>query len=252
MGVAFTCSIDDGYPSDMKMAELLHKHGLNGTFFVPVKNREGFEVVSPTQMREISRHFEIGSHTFEHCYLNSLDLLQARYQVIEGKKRLEDLLGTGIAGFCYPGGKHRQRDVGIVKAAGFKYARTVMNLRFDAGDKPFEMPTTVQFYPHDSTVYLRNFATSGDWLKRHEGLRLAVHYQYWIDRLYALFDYACTRGGAFHLWGHSKEIDELNAWREMDRFLAYVSGRTAAPDRLNNEQLAARYYLAAADEKLAA
>lgn len=251
MGVAFTCSVDDGYPSDMKMAELLHKHGLNATFFVPVKNREGFEVVSPAQIREIARYFEIGSHTFEHCYLNHLDPVQARYQITEGKRQLEDLLGAAIAGFCYPGGKRRQRDIENVKEAGFSYARTVMNLRFDVGDKPFEMPTTVQFYPHDSTVYLRNFALSGCWLKRHEGLRLAVQYQYWIDRLYALFDYACERGSAFHLWGHSKEVDDLNAWRELDRFLAYVASKVALPDRLNNEQLATRQFLIGG-QKLAA
>ncbi|MDB5770969.1 MAG: hypothetical protein JWM42_1343 [Burkholderia sp.] len=251
MGVAFTCSVDDGYPSDVKMAALLHKHGLNATFFVPVRNSEGFDVVSPAQLREIARHFEIGSHTFEHCYLNLLDPVQARYQVNEGKNRLEDMLGAAIAGFCYPGGKHRQRDIETVKQAGFKYARTVTNLRFDAGDKPFEMPTTVQFYPHDSRVFYRNFASCGDWMKRHEGLRVAIQYRYWIDRLYALFDHACEHGSAFHLWGHSKEIDDLRAWRELDRFLAYVARNIAMPDRLNNEQLAARCYVTC-DEQLAA
>jgi peptidoglycan/xylan/chitin deacetylase (PgdA/CDA1 family) len=248
MGVAFTCSVDDGYPSDMKMAELLQKHGLNATFFIPVRNREGFDVVSPSQIREIARSYEIGSHTFDHCYLNNVDAVQARYQIIEGKKRLEDMLGAEIAGFCYPGGKHRHRDIGVLKEAGFKYARTVANLRFDVGDKPYEMPTTVQFYPHESRVYLRNFASSGDWLKRHEALRLAVHHQHWVDRLYALFDYACKRGGAFHLWGHSMEIDELNAWPELDRFFAHVASRVPPPDRLNNEQLAARYFLIGAEQ----
>jgi peptidoglycan/xylan/chitin deacetylase (PgdA/CDA1 family) len=242
MAIAFTCSIDDGHPSDMKMAELLNKHGLNGTFFVPLKNREGFDVMSRAQIREIGRQFEIGSHTYDHCYLNHVDLAEARYQIIEGKRQLEDLLGAGISGFCYPGGKRRQKDVEIIKAAGFRYARTVMNLCFDAGANPFEMPTTIQFYPHDRGVYLRNFAESGNWLKRQDGLRLAVQHEYWIDRLYALFDHACKRGNSFHLWGHSREIDELAAWRELDRFLAYAASKVAARDRLNNRQFAARYF----------
>lgn len=243
MRVAFTCSVDDGYPADMRMAELLQKYALNGTFFIPVNNREGFEVLSPTQVRELGRYFEIGSHTFDHCYLSNLDLPQARFQVVEGKKQLEDMLSGPIAGFCYPGGKHRQREIDLVKAAGFKYARTVMNLCFEAGDKPFEMPTTVQFYPHDSTVFLRNFAASGNWLKRHEGLRVAVQHQYWIDRLYALFDHACEHGGAFHLWCHSKEVEDLDAWRELECFLAYVASKVAMSDRLNNAQLAARQFV---------
>jgi peptidoglycan/xylan/chitin deacetylase (PgdA/CDA1 family) len=251
MRIVFTCSIDDGYPADMRIAELLHKYGLNATFFIPVNNREGFDVLSPPQVRELGRYFEIGSHTFDHCYLSYLDLSQAHFQVVEGKRRLEDMLGARVAGFCYPGGKHRQRDIDLVRGAGFKYARTVMNLRFDAGDKPFEMPTTVQFYPHVSTVFLRNFAASGNWLRRHEGLRVAVQHQYWIDRLYALFDYACEHGGAFHLWCHSKEVEDLDAWHQFDRFLAYVASRVALPDRLNNAQLAARQF-DPASEKLAA
>jgi peptidoglycan/xylan/chitin deacetylase (PgdA/CDA1 family) len=242
MSIAFTCSIDDGHPSDLKMANLLSKHGLNGTFFVPIKNREGPPVMSRGQIREIGRRFEIGSHTYDHCFLKNVDLTEAHYQITEGKKRLEDLLGRAVTGFCYPGGKYRQGDADMVKAAGFGYARTTMNLCFDAGDNPFEMPTTVQFYPHDRNVYLRNFARFGKWMERRNGLRIAVQHKDWIERLYAMFDHAASRGGSFHLWGHSKDIDQLNAWREMDRFLGHVASRVAPEQRLSNEQLAARYF----------
>jgi peptidoglycan/xylan/chitin deacetylase (PgdA/CDA1 family) len=242
MGVAFTCSIDDGYPSDMKLAELLDKHDLNGTFFVPVRNREGFDVMSHAQIREVARRFEVGSHTYDHCYLDNVDFAEAHYQITEGKRELEHVLGAEIRGFCYPGGKHRQRDIEIVRDAGFRYARTVMNLCFDAGDKPFEMPTTMQFYPHGRAVYLRNFAESGHWFKRQQGLRLAFQHHDWIERLYALFEHACEHGSAFHLWAHSKEVDELDAWLQLDQFLAHVASRIAIGDRLNNEQLAARCY----------
>jgi peptidoglycan/xylan/chitin deacetylase (PgdA/CDA1 family) len=242
MGVVFTCSVDDGYPLDMRMAELLSKHRLNGSFFMPIRNSEGFEVLSDTQIREIGARFEVGSHTYSHCYLNRVGITEARSQIMEGKKQLEDVLGKAIAGFCYPGGKHRQRDVELVKAAGFTYARTTMNLCFDPGAEPFEMPTTVQFYPHDRAVYFRNFAASGSWLKRLDGLRLAVRHRQWIVRLYALFDYGCQHGGTFHLWAHSKDIDELGAWQEFDRFLYYVATRVPIQDRLSNEQLAKRTF----------
>jgi peptidoglycan/xylan/chitin deacetylase (PgdA/CDA1 family) len=244
MAVAFTCSIDDGHPTDLKVAELLDKHGLNGSFFVPVKNHQGADVMSPSQIREVGSRFEIGSHTYSHCFLRDVGRAEARYQIVQGKQRLEDMLGKKVGGFCYPRGQYRQRDVELVKSAGFRYARTTMNLCFDAGDDPFEMPTTVQFYPHPRSLYLRNFAAGGGWLKRREGLRLAVRHPHWTDRLRALFDHAMERGGAFHLWGHSREIDRLDAWRELDDFLAYVSARVAARDRLNGAQLAARYFVA--------
>ena len=242
MSVAFTCSIDDGHPSDLKMADLLSKHGLNGTFFVPIKNREGPAVMSHAEIRDLSRQFEIGSHTYDHCFLKSVDLTEAHYQITEGQKQLEDLLGRKVAGFCYPGGKYRQGDADMVKAAGFRYARTTMNLCFEPGDNAFEMPTTMQFYPHDRNVYIRNFARSGNWLERQHGLRLAIRHKNWIDRLYAMFDHAVNRSGSFHLWGHSKDIDALNAWSEMDRFLAHVASSVAPQNRLSNEQLAARYF----------
>lgn len=240
MGPVFTCSIDDGHPSDMKTADLLHKHGLNGTFFIPIRNCEGDAVISDAQIRDLGRRFEVGSHTFDHRYLKKVDIWQAYHQIADGKKRLEDLLGGPVSGFCYPGGRYCRRDVELVKACGFGYARTTMNLCFEAGSRPFEMPTTVQFYPHDRAVYIRNFVGSGYWHKRMEGLRLAVANENWIKRLYAMFDYACRHGATFHLWGHSKQVDELNAWHDLDAFLRHVAARVEAPDRVNNEQLAAR------------
>jgi len=240
MGPVFTCSIDDGHPSDMKTAELLHKHGLNGTFFIPIRNCEGDAVLSDVQIRELGRHFEIGSHTYDHCYLKKVDIWQSYHQIADGKKELEDLLGFRINGFCYPGGRYSRRDVDLVKACGFVYARTTMNLCFDIGSELYEMPTALQFYPHDRAVYLRNFTASGNWRKRMDGLQIALRHGNWIRRLYAMFDHACRHGATFHLWWHSKQIDELNAWHDIDAFFRHVTNRVAVADRVSNEQLAAR------------
>jgi peptidoglycan/xylan/chitin deacetylase (PgdA/CDA1 family) len=240
MGPVFTCSIDDGHPSDMKTAELLHKHGLSGTFFVPIRNCEGDAVLSDAEIRELGRAFEIGSHTYDHRYLKKVDIWQAYHQINDGKKYLEDVLGASVNGFCYPGGRYGARDVELVRACGFTYARTTMNLCFDAGNRPYEMPTTVQFYPHSRAVYLRNFAGSGNWMKRLDGLQIALAHADWTSRLFAMFEYACRHGGTFHLWGHSKQFDELNAWPQLDAFFAHVATRVVRHDRLSNEQLAAR------------
>ncbi len=242
MGLVFTCSIDDGHPLDLKAAELLDKHGLKATFFVPIKNREGSNVMSRQSLVELARRFEIGSHTHDHYYLKNLDVRRTYYQIAEGKKQLEDMLGNEVTGFCYPGGKYRRKDIDLVKACGFSYARTTVNLCLDPGNQPYEMPTTVQFYPHERSVYVRNFIKSGHWVARLRPLQVAVQYPDWIERLYALFDHACEHGVAFHLWGHSKQIDELRAWRELDAFFSYVSGRVALDQRLTNSELAKRTY----------
>jgi peptidoglycan/xylan/chitin deacetylase (PgdA/CDA1 family) len=234
----FTCSIDDGHPSDLKAAALLDKHGLQATFYVPVRNREGPPVMNAQQLRELATRFEIGSHTLDHCYLRDVHMLQARRQIREGKRRLEDMLGRPVMGFCYPGGKYRRQHIALVKEAGFRYARTTMNLCFDVGTGLFEMPTTIQFYPHGRSVYLRNFVRGGSYAKRAAGVRIALGQGDWIARLHALADHALERNGVFHLWAHSKDIDDLDAWHHFDRFLAHVSTRVGAAQRLDNHTLA--------------
>jgi peptidoglycan/xylan/chitin deacetylase (PgdA/CDA1 family) len=237
MTVMFTCSIDDGHPSDMKMAALLNKHKLKGTFYIPIKNREGAPVMTHAQMREIARQFELGSHTYDHCFLNSVDRQQAYFQILEGKQELEDILGSGVEGFCYPGGKYRREHIDLVRRAGFHYARTTMNLCFAAGGNRFEMSTTCQFYPHPRSVYARNFVRSGKWLERCSGLTLALAQENWINRIHALFDYACEQGTVFHLWAHSGDIDKLDAWQELDDFFSYVDARTSLQGRVDNSEL---------------
>ena len=175
----------------------------------------------PAQLREIATRFEIGSHTYDHCYLKNITPQQARFQVEHGKQCLEDLLGAAIPGFCYPGGQYRPQHIDIVKSAGFQYARTSANLCFDIGKNLFEMGTTIQFYPHSKFTYLRNFARAGRWCVRHDALRLALIQKNWIERIICLFDWAHKHELPFHLWAHSWEIDELNAWDELDKFLAH-------------------------------
>jgi peptidoglycan/xylan/chitin deacetylase (PgdA/CDA1 family) len=243
MTATFTCSIDDGYPSDLRIADLLSRHGLNATFYIPIKNREGYPVMSPTQIREIGSTFEIGSHTYDHCFLNSVSMSQARYQVMEGKKVLEDILGKDVSGFCYPGGKYRSEHIDLVKQAGFRYARTTTNLCFDAGKSRFEIPTTCQFYPHKKAVYLRNFVRSMHWNQRHAGLRVVLQKDSWFDRMTALLEHACQHESVFHLWLHSHNIDDLNLWSDLDTFFQQVAAQVDAKQRLNNAQFAARSFM---------
>ena len=238
MGTVFTFSTDDGHPSDLKVAELLGKHRLNGTFYVPIHNSEGRPTMSQGQLRRIARHFEVGSHTVDHRYLYSVSAAEAKRQIDEGKTQLEDMLGEPVFGFCYPGGKYRRLHQRLVQGAGFTYARTTTNLCFDTDYSRFELPTTIQFYPHTKAVYWRNFALAGNWGRRHAGLRLALQHHCWIARMYALFDHACLYNGTFHMWAHSYEIDQLDGWGALDQFFRHVARRVEQSNVLNNHQVA--------------
>jgi len=55
-----------------------------------------------------------------------------------------------------------------------------------------------------------------------------------ISRLRAALDYVCNRGGIFHLWGHSWEIEEFGGWALLDDFLRYAADRILPARRFDN------------------
>src|SRR5262249_26496051 len=56
-----TTSWDDGHPLDLRVADLLARHGLRGTFYVP-RTAEN-PTMTARQVRELSGTFEVGGHT---------------------------------------------------------------------------------------------------------------------------------------------------------------------------------------------
>ncbi len=231
-------SIDDGHPADLRMADLLMRHGMRATFYIPMRNGEGPPVLTPGAIRELARHFEIGSHTLDHRFLKRLNVLEALAQIQEGKTALEELLGKKVEGFCYPGGKYRPLHIKMVQSAGFSYARTTKNLFLSAGIKRYELPTTLQFYPHSRSIMMRNFISQGDWNQRRTALNVIGYEADWLNRLYLLVDYAARSGRVCHLWCHSLDIDKLGLWKRLDALLRFATQRYAASQRVDNSQLA--------------
>ena len=233
----FTSSWDDGHPLDAQVAELLSRHGFQGTFYVPLSNREGLPVMPPGEMRSLGQGFEIGSHTIDHCYLKTVDAAEARRQIVEGKTRLEQILGHRVSGFCYPGGhrtlEHRQ----MVADAGFDYARTIESFYRTLPADPFRMPTTTQFYPHRRVVQVRNFIMCDEWGRNLDLFFISMGRGNFISRLQAMLDHVCLHGGGFHLWGDSWELEAFDGWRQLDSFLRYAAGHIAAERRLNNHEV---------------
>ncbi len=232
----FTTSWDDGHPLDARVADLLSLHGFQGTFYVPLSNREGLPVMPPGEMRRLAQGFEIGSHTIDHCYLKTVDATEARRQIVGGKNQIEQILGRGVSGFCYPGGHgtlaHRQ----MVVDAGFDYARTNVGFHRELTTDRFLMPTTMQYYPHGRTVLVGNFIMRGDWGRRKDVFSIA-----WtgnlMSRLQAVLDFVCLHGGVFHLWGHSWELEGFDGWRQLDGFLRYAAERIPAGSRVSNREV---------------
>ncbi|MEJ7640411.1 MAG: hypothetical protein WKF75_21195 [Singulisphaera sp.] len=77
------------------------------------------------------------------------------------------------------------------------------------------MPTTLQAHPHGLAGYARNIARraafSNLWLYILHGRSVD-----WVELARSLLSEAHTRGGVFHLWGHSWELQEEGQWRRLE------------------------------------
>jgi len=220
-----TTSWDDGDRSDLKVAEFLWSRGIQGTFYVPIIPHRAL-ALNHEELRSLSSEgFEIGAHGFSHKLLWRLPAEELTREVSPCKPTLEDILGKEIRMFCYPQGRYDWNVVRALKEAGYCGARTVRMLATRLDFKPFEMPTTVQIFPHPKSNYLKNIARA----RKVEGLQNYLanrgSLDSWLELSKRLFDSVLQNGGIWHLYGHSGEIDELGLWEDLERLLDYVCKR---------------------------
>src|SRR5467141_345594 len=87
-----TTSWDDGHPLDLRVAELLTKYGLRGTFYVPRTAEHG--TMTTAQIRELNAAFELGAHTLHHVVLTGATRQEAWQEIAGSKSWLEDNAGS--------------------------------------------------------------------------------------------------------------------------------------------------------------
>lgn len=221
-----TTSWDDGDARDLRLAELLAAQGMPGTFYCPIRPFNGNPALSATQQREmLSQGFEIGAHTIDHEILSEVPVEKLDYIVGTCKAMLEDSLGERVGMFCYPRGRYSGDVVAALKKAKYDGARTVRLLATDTNYGLYDLPTSIQVYPHTRTEYLRNIARSGKANRLFDYVTRLGMDDDWVEIGKKLFDRVVENGGVWHLWGHSWEIDELGEWDALRKMLDYVAKR---------------------------
>lgn len=235
--VFVTTSWDDGDRRDLKIAEMLHSHGLKGTFYVPVQD----SFVTPltnSELRDLSSAgFEIGAHSLSHHVLTRLSEKELVNEIQTCKQSLEQMLGLELRMFCYPNGRYNPVVLSHVQKAGYKGARTTRMLASGLNFTPYKMPTTLQAYPHRPIAYVRSIKAAGSLQTMSARLRDLLRCRNWVDLGKTLFDEVFAAGGMWHLYGHSWEIDSLALWPQLRELLDYVSGVDNAVYVTNNELL---------------
>lgn len=219
MPALITTSWDDGHPLDLRVADLLQRYGLTGTFYVPAETER--PTLTASQVRELATAFEVGAHTMRHVDLRRVGDDAAQTEIVESKAWVEEVTGKHCQLFCFPKGHFSRRHVNMVRLAGFQGARTVELTSFSPGrlvDQLWLMPTTVQACGLSSAALARNwtkrraFGNAWNWMRFGRTIG-------WLELTRRLVDMVSMNEGVFHLWGHSWEIDEYDDWGRLEEAL---------------------------------
>jgi peptidoglycan/xylan/chitin deacetylase (PgdA/CDA1 family) len=95
-----------------------------------------FRHLSADELREQHRSgWTVGSHGITHTDLTQLDNPGLRRELVDSKKRLEDLLGASVTWLAFPFGRYNQRVIDESASAGYTGAvtTTIRNIRLPEG-----------------------------------------------------------------------------------------------------------------------
>jgi peptidoglycan/xylan/chitin deacetylase (PgdA/CDA1 family) len=196
---------DDGDVDDIRLVEILRKHGARATFNlnpggskserrVAHRFKDEYAVYRLTldEMPEVYDGFCIGGHTMTHPFLNSIDPDLALTELVECKRYIETHFGQTACGMAYPCGAYSDAVKALVRKAGYLYARTTENVMVDLNvDDPMALHTHCHFL-------------AADFWDKFEAVKA-------VD-------------GDFYFWGHTFELMGEDArWQSLDSMIGRLT-----------------------------
>lgn len=118
---AFTLSVDDAWPQDRQLVQLMNKYGIKGTFNINSDDRRFTDIPDP---KEVYKGQEIAVHGLTHAYLDRVAPQTATYEIIKDRENLEKVFSGTVRGFAYPYTAFNHDTPQILKNCGIVYART--------------------------------------------------------------------------------------------------------------------------------
>ena len=231
-----TTSWDDGNPLDFKLGKLLHSYGISGTFYIPCSIKKK-PLMDKEEIKKLSQQFEIGGHNLNHSNLTLLSKDEMHNEISRGKEVLEDICGD-LVSFAYPRGQYNNEVINAVKKAGFKGARTAEFLRYKIKNQ-FEYHPTVHAFNRILASRGKQSVTTNDKGLAFYLLKSRTIFKPWYEIAKKSLDFVLSRGGIWHLWGHSWEINENNDWKNLSNVLDYAKrkGNEYGADFLSNGEI---------------
>ena len=134
-------TFDDGYKDAFEIAlPILEKYNFQATFYLIVDDINKPAYLTKDEILELKNdgmHF--GSHTLSHPDLTTISEQQAEQEIYGSKTMLEQLIGSKISDFCFPGGVSDEEIENIVINSGYSTATTTAS-GINVGDiDPFKL-----------------------------------------------------------------------------------------------------------------
>lgn len=205
-----TLSYDDGVVQDIRLIEILDKHGIKGTFNINTNQyfpedgvREkyyGRMTLSEAQKLYTNSGHEVAVHAKNHPFLEQLKTEEIFDEILGDRRNIERQYGTIARGMAYPFGTYNDNVVDCLSKCGICYSRTVKNT--DGFGFPENWLTLHPTCHHNSPKLMelaRHFAEDKPW--------------------------GANGNWMFYLWGHSYEFDNNDNWNVIEEFAEYIGGR---------------------------
>jgi len=193
---------DDGVSTDVRLAEILRRHGARATFNLnaglyederkAVWKYRDTEVMRLgwNEMKAVYDGFTIANHSLTHPSLAKISIEEARRNVSEGRDRLQQFFGQPVSGFAYPNGSYNEAVMNVIRECGHIYARTTVNV-----ECPFPPDDPMAFHPNCHFL-------APDFWSRYE---------------------KCRQSEVFYFWGHSYELTSETMWEDFERMIERIS-----------------------------
>ena len=120
---ALTLSYDDGMIYDRQLVDMFDRYKLKATFHLSSgklgsKAVGDDEYIKEDEIEDLYDGHEISSHFVNHPHPLQLNRIRLINEVIEDRRRLEELAGSIVRGMSYPYGEYSDDIVSSIEAAG--------------------------------------------------------------------------------------------------------------------------------------
>ena len=195
---AVTFSYDDGTIHDRRLIQILDKYGLKGTVHLNSGRMDVDGYIHSAEVKTLYAGHEVACHGMQHLFLNQISDGELVRELLDDRRRLEQLSGRIVTGMSYAFGVTNDKIIAAAKMLGIQYSRTVAD-------------TGSYFVPED---FMRWHPTC-----HHQK---AIECPEIVDTFLNPPRY--MRPELLYIWGHSYEFAMQNNWTQMEALCERLSG----------------------------